>query len=264
MMMRMKKNRNDFSDMDLLPPVIDPLRKKIISKVTSQLFDFYLNDEIEDICDYIDLMQVLDSAGPNDTIVIHINSVGGRLDIALQLRNAIVTSEANVIASLEGHCYSAATIIALSCKTINVTPYCQFMVHTYSHVLYGKENETKSQKEFVDRFWDTVIDEVYSGFLTDEEIVSVRSGTDIWLTSKEMVPRLNALKEKNEQKESEMIQNNASLIDDESLDEMLEALSSQLDLLKKEKKKRTPAQNKPATTKKKAKVTEQNAGAISS
>ena len=251
-MMYFKKNMINSDDGFILPSPVQDLRRKIIPKVIGQLFDFYLNDEIEDICDYIELMQVLDSAGSNDTVVIHINSVGGRLDIALQLRNAISTSDANVVASLEGHCCSAATVIALSCKTINVTPYCQFMIHTYSHVLFGKENETKSQKEFVDRFWDKVIDEVYSGFLTDEEIASVRAGTDIWLTSEEIIPRLNALKEKNEEKEAKIIENCNSMIDDESLDEMLEALTSQLDMLKKEKKKRMVASNTSATTKKKS------------
>lgn len=243
-------NKNFFSEEELKLPILPESQKKLFQKVQSQSFEFYLYDEIEDPMDYIDLLQVLDNAGPNDTVIIHINSVGGRLDIALQIRNSIVNSEATVIASLDGSCYSAATIIALSCKSINVTPSCLFMIHTYSHLLYGKENETKSQKEASDRLWQKVVDEVYSGFLTDEEISSVRAGTDIWLTSDEMVPRLTALKEKNEQRENEYIENATSMMDDESLDATIDALSAQLEILKKEKKKRI----KPVEKKQKKKA----------
>lgn len=249
----MMLKRNFISDDEMKMPILPDFQKKIYQKIQSQTFEFYLYDEIEDPMDYIELLQVLDSAGPNDTVIIHINSVGGRLDIALQIRNSIVNSEATVVASLDGNCYSAATIIALSCKSINVTHSCLFMIHTYSHVLYGKENETKSQKEASDRLWQKVVDEVYSGFLTDEEISSVRAGTDIWLTSDDMVPRLTALKEKNEERESEFIENASTMMDDESLDATIEALSAQLEILKKEKKKRIkPVEKKPAAKKKKA------------
>ena len=64
------------------------------------------------------------------------------------------------------------------------------MVHSYSSWSTGKAHEIKAQVDFNEKFFDVLFKNIYKGFLTDEEIVEVIGGRDLYFDQKEIYKRL--------------------------------------------------------------------------
>jgi hypothetical protein len=69
------------------------------------------------------------------------------------------------------------------------------MIHNYSGAAFGKGGEMHSQITFESKWIETLFKEVYINFLSQEEIQNTLKGQDLWLTSSEIVQRLNERKE---------------------------------------------------------------------
>jgi ATP-dependent Clp protease, protease subunit len=163
---------------------------RIFSRPIANVHEFYLSGEIEGPEDYIEWFQTIRHSSANDIIKIYINSGGGRLDTTIQLLRALNETEATIIASVEGTCASAATMIFLQADNFEVSEYSMFMIHNYSGGFMGKGNEIHSQAIF-ERKWSTnFMRSIYEGFLTTEEIDRVIDGIDIWMDGTEVIKRL--------------------------------------------------------------------------
>jgi ATP-dependent protease ClpP protease subunit len=165
------------------------------SKPVAQLHEFYLSGEIGEPEDYIDWFDTIRNASAVDTVRIYINSGGGDLYTTLQFLRVMAETEAHIVTSVEGACMSAATMIFLHGDQQEVTPHSLFMFHNYSAGVFGKGGEMYDQLQFERRWSENFMNEVYSGFLTPEEISSMMHNKDIWMTSDEVVERLTALAE---------------------------------------------------------------------
>lgn len=163
------------------------------SKTSSHLYEFYLSGEILDAEEYIDWFDVIRNANSTDTIRIYINSGGGDLYTTLQFLRVMSETEATIVTSVEGACMSAATMIFLHGDRQEVTPHSLFMFHNYSAGVVGKGGEMYDQLQFERKWSENFMTDVYAGFLTTEEITSMMHNKDIWMTSDEVVERLNAL-----------------------------------------------------------------------
>lgn len=149
----------------------------------------FMTDGIDAPDVYNQLYHILRDASANKTIEFIINNGGGHADTAFMLSHAIKNSKAKTVAVVSGTVASAATIIALACKKLEVTPYLSFMVHNYSGSIHGKGNELKARQEFADRELDNYFRDIYKGFLTEEEMEKVIDGTDMWLGTNEVKTR---------------------------------------------------------------------------
>jgi len=154
--------------------------------------DVYLTDQIEAPSEYNQLCSILNKAYKGDTVTLHINNGGGYVDSGFMIIDAIKNSKATVIASLSGTVASVSTIIALSCESIVVANYIQFMIHNYSGGASGKGHEMKAQMDFTDSQLNIAFTEIYGGFLTSHEMELVIAGTDIWMGKEELTARLCA------------------------------------------------------------------------
>lgn len=173
------------------PPI-----KHYTQTIPVNIHHFYLTGEIEDDIErYIELLNVLKTSEPHDTIFIYINSIGGNLTTTVQIINSIKQSQAHVITSLEGEACSAATMVFLSGDKQIVNENCSFMIHNYSHTSMGKGNEVMLRVEFVDKYFKKLAQNLYQGFLTEEEISSVCEGKDMWMDSEEVAHRLGLKKD---------------------------------------------------------------------
>lgn len=153
---------------------------------------FYLFGEIEDdINKYSDLLNVLKTAGEDDTIVIYINSEGGSLRMAIQIVNSMMASNAKVITSLDGDAYSAATMIFMAGHEYVINPNCSFMIHNYSGGFVGKGHEVRTRVDHVNDYVAKMMKKFYEKILTEEEIEAVIDGRDIWMDSEELIERLD-------------------------------------------------------------------------
>lgn len=149
----------------------------------------WLIDEVAEATKYLKWFDILQSAGEDDLVIIHVNSPGGYLDTAIQLITQIKTSDAQVVCQIESQCCSAATMIALACQGLICYPHAYMMIHTSSGCSFGKQSDIKRQEDFYNEWLDNFFKDIYKDFLTEKEIQDVLGGKDIWLNSDEVMER---------------------------------------------------------------------------
>ena len=168
------------------------------TKSVAHVHEFYLTGEIGDAEEYIEWFDIIRNASAVDSIRIYINSPGGDLFTTLQFLRVMSDTDATVVCSVEGACMSAATMIFLHGHSQEVTPHSLFMFHNYSAGTFGKGGEMYDQLQFERTWSENFMTEVYSDFLTPEEISSMMHNKDIWMGSEEVVKRLHAMQAKRE------------------------------------------------------------------
>lgn len=188
---------NDNSGNTLMP------RAFVASEITSKVYEYYLDYILEDFDMARPLCTLLRGAEEHDTVIIRINSGGGRFDIAAQIMNAIRECKGGVVGVIEQECASAATMIFLTCNQWQVQPYGEMMIHNASYSAMGKSHEIASRVKHTESMFREVVAEVYEGFLTEDEIELVLEGKDYHFTQKEILDRLDSVIEFRTKKQEE-------------------------------------------------------------
>jgi len=162
----------------------------VYERTTGRIFDLYLNDVIQSPKDYISWNQLIRSCGENDVVHFHINCYGGDVMTTIQLLRSMAECQGTTVASIEGACMSAATFIFLASDVCEISDHSQFLVHNYSSGNWGKGNELIA-KALAEHAWaNRLLNTIYEGFLTKEEIKEVIEGKDFWLDAPEVAKRL--------------------------------------------------------------------------
>lgn len=167
---------------------------------------FYINDGIENADDYIDLIDALYQGKPNENVCIHLNTPGGRLDIAMQIINAIKASDANVVGMADGEVASAGSMILFACPNIAIMPYSYVMIHDGGEGNGGKLNENLKRALFSANLIKKIYYDVYIPFFSKEEIDMVLEGKDMWITAEEVTERINKVANPPAPVEEEVVQ----------------------------------------------------------
>jgi len=165
------------------------------TETTNRVYEHYLDYALEDFSEARQLCVLLRNAGESDSVVLRINSPGGRFDVAAQIINAIRESKANVTGVIEQECASAATMIFLSCDQWQVQPWGEMMIHYTTYGAFGKGNEVTSRVGHVDRMFPPMFRSIYENFLTDVEISDIIRGLDLHLTQEDILCRLKSVVE---------------------------------------------------------------------
>jgi len=66
--------------------------------------------------------RIVEKAGPDDIVILEINTFGGRLDAAVRIRDALISSRAPTVAFIHPRAISAGALISLACDTIVIAP----------------------------------------------------------------------------------------------------------------------------------------------
>ena len=159
-------------------------------KPVARILDFYISGDITQAKDYQDWNQLMRNATENDAVILHINSCGGDIFTAIQLMRTMAESPATVVASVEGMCMSAATLIFLCADVCEVSEHSHFMFHTYSSGNWGKGNEQLASVIADDKWARHLFNDVYKGFLEAKEIKEMIDGKDFWMDPTEVKRRL--------------------------------------------------------------------------
>lgn len=155
-----------------------------------KIHHFYISSSIEDPCHYVDMIHKIQSASPDDIVYLHLNTEGGWLDTGIQLINAIQSSNAHIVCSIESRCYSLGTLIFLAADEFVVHDDCTMMIHNYSGGVYGKGNEQVARLDATIKWFEQLARKYYIPFLTEQELNLVLKGQDIWMHSDEIKSRL--------------------------------------------------------------------------
>jgi hypothetical protein len=153
-------------------------------------FDYYLDSYIGAPSLYRGLFQCIGNMQEQDELFIHVNSGGGRLDTAMQLIDAMHSTNGDITVVVTGTAGSAAGMVALHAPSLVITPSSQFLAHNASTGTGGKLGEVVSSVEFSKKYIDKLIKDTYSGFMTEQEIEYLKIGKDFWFNSDEIIERL--------------------------------------------------------------------------
>jgi ATP-dependent protease ClpP protease subunit len=146
---------------------------------------FFLDEDIDEPSKYRDITQLLITCSADDVVSIIINSSGGRLDSACQLMEAIDGCAGQVVATVVGAAYSAASMIACVVPECQVTDSAEFMLHTASYGNIGSVPNVKAHTDFTTAQTNKLLDKVYKDFLTPEELTELKSGKEFWFSAEE-------------------------------------------------------------------------------
>jgi len=155
--------------------------------------DIYISDEFQEPLQYCEMIHVIRSATPNDTIRIHLNTPGGRLDTGVQLISAIRSTEAKVITVLDGVAHSMGALLFLCGHEMIVHDHCQLMFHTYSGGVMGKGSDIRGQTEATEDWFSEIAYDICYPFMTRNEIKRMLKGEDFWFQTAAVEQRLEKM-----------------------------------------------------------------------
>lgn len=178
------------------PQPIQNNPSNVYEKPVARMFDLYLTGDIKEAKEYQDWNQIMRSSSENDAIVLHINSGGGDMFTCIQLLRSMADSPATIVASVEGMCMSAATLLFLSADVCEISEHSHFMFHTYSSGNWGKGSEQLAGVMADDKWSRHLFNTVYKGFLEPKEIKEMIDGKDFWMNPAEVNKRLEARNKK--------------------------------------------------------------------
>lgn len=164
-------------------------RIKVNQKLSREI-TIFLDNVLGSPDNYRDELWTIINAQESDDIVLVMNTVGGDLSTALAFREALQMSHAPTTAIIMNECASGGTIIALSCENVGALDSCEFMIHTGKSGIYGNINNIKDYGEFQDKQINKLIEKVYSGFLSKQEIADVILGKELWFDADDTRQRL--------------------------------------------------------------------------
>lgn len=171
----------------------------------NNICDLYLDGQINEPNEYIDLKKRLSNATKDETIYLHLTGVGGRADGLLYILNSIKTSKAKIISVVDGNIASAHTVLALGTDSLIINGSCYFYIHSIS--LRNMEEDFCSQESGKDRglamytkcienlpkltnFYNKIIDPIVKKVLTADEQKLYNEGHDIILDCEDIKTRL--------------------------------------------------------------------------
>lgn len=156
------------------------------------IIEFYLCGEIGDPEDYIEWFHIISNARESDIIKININSPGGNLFTAVQMLQALETSQAHLVMNVAGGCMSAATLIFLAGDEYLINEHSAFLFHNYSGGVIGKGGEMYQSVIHQRKWSEHILRKAYKNFLTEDEINSLIDDKDIWMDCNTVIERLNS------------------------------------------------------------------------
>ena len=159
-------------------------------QLVQRVHHYYLSEGIGAPCEYVEMIHKIRSSGPNETIHIHLNTPGGRLDTGVQMVNAMRASEAHIMCSLESEAHSLGTLIFLAADEFLVHDNCMMMFHNYSGGTWGKGNEQEAQVIATIKWFNELAEDIYRPFLTEQEVQNILKGEDLWVHSEDIRKRL--------------------------------------------------------------------------
>lgn len=163
-----------------------------LNKAYTTVSNYYLSGPIGPPEEYIDWFESIRNANENETIILHINSTGGDLFTAVQFIRVMQECKGYIIASVEGACMSAATMIFLQAHEFMISNFSSFMFHNYSGGTVGKGGEMADQIIFEKEWSENMMKDIYKDFLNEKEIDLMLNGKDLWMSGTEVADRLQA------------------------------------------------------------------------
>lgn len=124
-------------------------------------------------------------------IEVRISSIGGDVDQALQIHDALRDHPAKVITIINGFCASAATIIALAGDERRISKNAVYLIHKCSSYVEGNQHDLEKELESQKTVNDVVLDMYRTvNKKSEQELIDLfnyDNGNGKWITAQEAV-----------------------------------------------------------------------------
>jgi ATP-dependent protease ClpP protease subunit len=183
----MKANENIEELMMMMPE-----QKGLIRTITNQINTHlvFIDDDITSPSNYRDVIHCLATCGENDSVNLLVNSSGGRTDSIWQIIEAMKGCRGDVSVTVIGAAYSAASMLACMAPECYIADSAEFMLHTAHYGSIGTVPNVKGQTDFATRQINRLLDQAYTGFLTDKELSELKNGKEYWFDAEEAGKRM--------------------------------------------------------------------------
>jgi len=161
---------------------------------TVKTFDVYLSAHADEPSVYDPLCHLLRQASEEDSVRLFLNTPGGSLFAGAALIHAMRESAATITTILHPAAYSMGALIFLCGDEVEVPPTAHLMFHHYSDELKGKGNELLAEVTASVTWYERLLRDTSTGFLTETEIRDLLQGKDLWLHSDEILARMENLR----------------------------------------------------------------------
>lgn len=184
------------------------LQRIMVRQRTSHNFDVRLARPITEPDDFAEEFQLFANAGPEDRIKLKILSPGGSVDTCIMLTKAMRECEAPIIGWIGPTCASAGSAIALACDEWEVDDMSTLMIHNGSFGPgWGKAKDILAYTQHTDKMLERYVRLTYTGFLSEEEIVQVIDGKELYFDIENgLIERLISYAKYREEQESSHIE----------------------------------------------------------
>lgn len=186
------KKEDDDETCEVCEAVVKPYHyyeQQLIRRV----HHFYLSREIGEPDGYVEMIHRIKMASAEEMIYIHLNTPGGHLDTGVQIVNAMQSSQAHIVCSVEAESHSLGTLIFLAADEFIVHDNCIMMFHNFSGGVFGKGHEQISQVQATQEWYTSLCRKLYVPFMTEDELERIIKGEDLWFTSEEIRERLKIM-----------------------------------------------------------------------
>ena len=183
----MMKNTEKDDDLEILDKHLGYSERTL---QTTQV-RIYLDEAIKAPKYYRGVFDKVTSLSEGDQVVYYVSSPGGYMNGLISLIEANRMSDADILCVIVGECHSAASMFALTCPNISVSPSATMMVHYVSFGTGGKASDIRANVNHTLEFTEEYFREIYEGFLTEDEIETcINTGKELWFKSDEIISRL--------------------------------------------------------------------------
>jgi len=177
--------------------VID--RDYVRAQASGITYHFYIHGEIGESEEYVELLDTLYNATDSDTVILHLNTVGGYLNTAVEIIHAMSGSKAVVVTSADGLVASAGSLLFFAGDALIIGEFSEIMLHDGSGGAMGKVNENLKSAVFNSQRIAKIYHKIYGRFFSKNKIDKVLRGEDLYLASDDV----EKIVEKATQKEEE-------------------------------------------------------------
>lgn len=160
------------------------------TKLTLNQYNIHLDSDIEEPSHYREFLVLLFNATEQDHITIYINCNGGQLDSAMAIIEGLKVTKAKVRGVILGKCHSAASMISMYTHELVILDAAHSLIHTASFGNHGNTNNVKTHTDFTVKQVHEFLHTTYDGFLTPEELKTVKLGAELWLDADQIRQRM--------------------------------------------------------------------------
>lgn len=148
-----------------------------------------IDKDVEEPHNYRDITQLLMTMGENDTATFYINTWGGDLMTTIMLIDAIrnCAGQTYGIVTLGS---SAGSFLALALDDCEVVLHGEMFIHEVQSGNYGSNSNQEKRIMFMKEKQKKFIEDVYSDFLTEDEMSRIQNNEELWLNDTECNTRL--------------------------------------------------------------------------